>query len=111
MSNISSLVKNPRYTLQKRERLAGLLGKPQKRAVIVKVYNMAPKKPNSAQRKVALVRINQKTKTKLLHVYIPGEGHNLAEHGVVLIRGGRVPDLPGIKYHIIRGKYDAGSVS
>lgn len=81
---------------------------PQKRGVITMVKTMPPKKPNSALRKVARVRLSNKQE---ITAYIPGEGHELAEHGIVLIRGGRVKDLPGIKYHIIRGKYDTTGVA
>ena len=77
---------------------------PQKRGVCTVVKTMTPKKPNSALRKVARVRLSNKVE---ITAYIPGEGHNLAEHSIVLVRGGRVKDLPGVKYHIIRGKYDA----
>jgi len=80
---------------------------PQKRGVCVLVKTMTPKKPNSALRKVARVRLSNKQEVT---AYIPGEGHNLAEHSIVLVRGGRVKDLPGVKYHIIRGKYDASGV-
>ena len=80
---------------------------PQKRGVCVVVKTMTPKKPNSALRKVARVRLSNKQE---ITAYIPGEGHNLAEHSVVLVRGGRVKDLPGVKYHIVRGKYDAAGV-
>lgn len=80
---------------------------PQKRGVCVLVKTMTPKKPNSALRKVARVRLSNRQEVT---AYIPGEGHNLAEHSIVLVRGGRVKDLPGVKYHIIRGKYDAGGV-
>lgn len=80
---------------------------PQKRGVCVVVKTMTPKKPNSALRKVARVRLSNKQEVT---AYIPGEGHNLAEHSVVLIRGGRVKDLPGVKYHIVRGKYDTAGV-
>ena len=79
------------------------LPNPQKRGVCVLVKTMPPKKPNSALRKVARVRLSNKQE---ITAYIPGEGHNLAEHSVVLVRGGRVRDLPGVKYHIVRGKYD-----
>jgi small subunit ribosomal protein S12 len=81
---------------------------PQKRGVCTVVKTMTPKKPNSALRKVARVRLSNKMEVT---AYIPGEGHNLAEHSIVLVRGGRVKDLPGVKYHIIRGKYDASGVS
>ena len=80
---------------------------PQKRGVCIKVYTTTPKKPNSAQRKVARVRLVNGRETT---AYIPGEGHNLQEHSVVLIRGGRVRDLPGVRYHIVRGKLDAQGV-
>ena len=80
---------------------------PQKRGVCVAVKTMTPKKPNSALRKVARVRLSNRQEVT---AYIPGEGHNLAEHSIVLVRGGRVKDLPGVKYHIIRGKYDAAGV-
>lgn len=81
---------------------------PQKRGVCTVVKTMTPKKPNSALRKVARVRLSNKMEVT---AYIPGEGHNLAEHSVVLVRGGRVKDLPGVKYHIVRGKYDCLGVS
>ncbi len=80
---------------------------PFKRGVVLLVKTMAPKKPNSALRKVARVRLSNKQEVT---AYIPGEGHDLAEHSVVLVRGGRVKDLPGVKYHIVRGKYDTGGV-
>lgn len=80
---------------------------PQKRGVVLMVKTMTPKKPNSALRKVARVRLSNKQE---ITAYIPGEGHDLAEHAVVLVRGGRVQDLPGVKYHIVRGKYDTGGV-
>jgi small subunit ribosomal protein S12 len=76
---------------------------PQKKAVCIKVYTTKPKKPNSAIRKIAKVRLSNKRK---VIVYIPGQGHNLQQHSVVMVRGGRVPDLPGVQYHIIRGRYD-----
>lgn len=80
---------------------------PQKRGVVLLVKTMVPKKPNSALRKVARVRLSNKQE---ITAYIPGEGHELAEHGIVLVRGGRVQDLPGVKYHIVRGKYDLAGV-
>jgi small subunit ribosomal protein S12 len=80
---------------------------PFKRGVVTVVKTMTPKKPNSALRKIARVRLSNKTEVT---AYIPGIGHNIAEHGIVLVRGGRVKDLPGVKYHIIRGKFDAGGV-
>ena len=83
-------------------------GSPFKRGVCVKVTTTTPKKPNSALRKVARVRLSNKQEVT---AYIPGIGHELTEHAIVLIRGGRVPDLPGVKYHIVRGKYDASGVA
>jgi len=83
------------------------LASPQKRGVVVMVKTMTPKKPNSALRKVARVRLSNKQEVT---VYIPGVGHQLAEHSVVMVRGGRVRDLPGVKYHLVRGKYDDGGV-
>ena len=80
---------------------------PQKKGVCIKIFNRTPKKPNSALRKVAKIKL---TTGKKLEAYIPGEGHNLQEYSVVLMRGGRVPDLPGVKYHLIRGKYDFNGV-
>jgi len=83
-------------------------GAPQKRGVCIQVRTMTPKKPNSALRKIARVRLTNGVE---ITAYIPGEGHNLQEHSVVLVRGGRVPDLPGVRYHIIRGALDAGGVA
>ena len=80
---------------------------PQRRGVCTRVYTTTPKKPNSAMRKVARVRL---TNGKEVNAYIPGEGHNLQEHSIVLVRGGRVRDLPGVRYHVIRGAYDAAPV-
>ncbi len=80
---------------------------PMKRGVCTQVKTMTPKKPNSALRKVARVRLSNRVE---ITAYIPGEGHNLAEHSIVMVRGGRVKDLPGVKYHIVRGKYDCGGV-
>ena len=91
---------------QKRSRLAG--GSPQKRGVCTRVYTTTPKKPNSALRKVAKVRLTNQTE---IIAYIPGEGHNLQEHSIVLIRGGRVKDLPGVRYHIVRGALDTAGVN
>lgn len=83
------------------------ISSPFKRAVVLQVRTMTPKKPNSALRKVARVRLSNKQEVT---AYIPGEGHNLAEHAIVLVRGGRVKDLPGVKYHIVRGKFDTAGV-
>jgi small subunit ribosomal protein S12 len=88
-------------------KMPALKGNPQVKGVCVKIYNRTPKKPNSALRKVAKVKLST---GKRVECYIPGEGHNLQQYSVVLVRGGRVPDLPGVKYHIIRGKYDCNGV-
>jgi len=90
-----------------KSKVPALTGNPQKRGVCTRVYTTTPKKPNSALRKVARVRLSNGFEVT---VYIPGEGHNLQEHSIVLIRGGRVKDLPGVRYHIIRGVYDAAGV-
>jgi small subunit ribosomal protein S12 len=87
--------------------MPALKKKPQVRGICIKIYNRTPKKPNSALRKVAKVKLST---NKRVECYVPGEGHNLQQYSVVLIRGGRVPDLPGVKYHIIRGKYDLQGV-
>ena len=99
--------KNPRKQPRRKTRNLSLQKCPQKKAVCFKVLEMKPKKPNSAQRKIAKVRLSNGIKAI---TYIPGEGHNLQEHSVVLIRGGRVKDLPGVRYHIIRGALDSGGV-
>lgn len=90
-----------------KDRVVKQLHAPFKRGVVTLVKTMTPKKPNSALRKVARVRLSNKQEVT---AYIPGIGHEIAEHAIVLVRGGRVPDLPGVKYHIVRGKYDAGGV-
>jgi len=87
--------------------MPALKKKPQVKGICVKTYNRTPKKPNSALRKVAKVKLST---GKKVECYIPGEGHNLQQYSVVLVRGGRVPDLPGVKYHLIRGKYDFNGV-
>ncbi len=92
-----------RIKKQKRSKTPALMENPQLRGVCVKVFTRTPKKPNSAIRKVAKLRLSNK---KVVESYIPGEGHTLQEYSVVLMRGGRVPDLPGVKYHCVRGKYD-----
>lgn len=107
MTTIEQLIKGPRKSNQKRSKTPGLKKNPQKKGVCIKVFTRTPKKPNSAVRKIARVRLSDK---KELTVYIPGEGHNLQEHAVVLICGGRVKDLPGIRYHLVRGKYDLQGV-
>ncbi|MCF8298662.1 MAG: 30S ribosomal protein S12 [Saprospiraceae bacterium] len=108
MPTIQQLVRKGRKKLTEKSKSPALDSCPQKRGVCVRVYTTTPKKPNSAMRKVARVRL---TKTqKEVNAYIPGEGHNLQEHSIVLIRGGRVKDLPGVRYHIIRGALDTSGV-
>ena len=108
MPTINQLVSNPRKAPVTRNKVPALEGSPQKRGVCTRVYTTTPKKPNSALRKVARVRL---TNGFEVTSYIPGEGHNLQEHSVVLLRGGRVKDLPGVRYHIIRGALDTQGVS
>ena len=108
MPTINQLVRAGRSRLKKRSGAPALKGSPQKRGVCVRVYATTPKKPNSALRKVARVRL---TNGMEVISYIPGEGHTLQEHNSVLIRGGRVKDLPGVRYHIIRGTLDAVGVA
>src|SRR3989338_2886617 len=121
MPTINQLVKRPRKKVIKKIKATALRRSfnakkrcysttfnPQKRGVVTVVKTMTPKKPNSALRKVARVRLSNRTEVT---AYIPGVGHNLAEHGIVLIRGGRVKDLPGVKYHIVRGKLDLEGVA
>jgi small subunit ribosomal protein S12 len=103
MPTIQQLVRKGRKQIIKKSKSPALDSCPQKRGVCTRVYTCTPKKPNSAMRKVARVRL---TNGKEVNVYIPGEGHNLQEHSIVLIRGGRVKDLPGVRYHIIRGALD-----
>ena len=107
MPTISQLVRKGRKKVVKKSKSASLVGCPQKRGVCTRVYTTTPKKPNSAIRKVARVRL---TSGFEVTAYIPGIGHNLQEHSVVLIRGGRVKDLPGVRYHIVRGALDSGGV-
>ena len=108
MPTINQLVRKGRSTVNKRNKVPALDKSPQKRGVCTRVYTTTPKKPNSALRKVARVKL---TNGQEVSVYIPGEGHNLQEHSVVLIRGGRVKDLPGVRYHILRGTLDTQGVS
>ncbi len=108
MPTISQLVRKGRSKMQKKSDSPALAGSPQRRGVCVRVYTTTPKKPNSALRKVARVRL---TSGYEVTSYIPGIGHNLQEHSVVLVRGGRVKDLPGVRYHIIRGTLDAVGVA
>jgi len=103
MPTINQLVRKSREKISKRNKVPALKACPQKRGVCLRVYTTTPKKPNSALRKVARVKL---TNGQEVTAYIPGEGHNLQEHSVVLIRGGRVKDLPGVRYHIIRGTLD-----
>ena len=107
MPTIQQLVRSGREARKEKTKAPALKGSPQRRGVCTRVYTMTPKKPNSALRKVARVRLTSQIEVTC---YIPGEGHNLQEHSVVLIRGGRVKDLPGVRYHIIRGTLDTTGV-
>jgi small subunit ribosomal protein S12 len=107
MPTINQLIRKEREKAKKKNKTPALQGSPQKRGVCVRVYTTTPKKPNSALRKVARVRLTNGIEVTS---YIPGVGHNLQEHSVVLIRGGRVKDLPGVRYHIIRGTMDTAGV-
>ena len=108
MPTINQLIRKPRSPVRARNKVPALEQCPQKRGVCTRVYTTTPKKPNSALRKVARVRL---TNGFEVTSYIPGEGHNLQEHSVVMIRGGRVKDLPGVRYHIIRGTLDTQGVA
>ena len=108
MPTISQLIRYGRKPLVKKTKAPALQGSPQRRGVCVRVYTTTPKKPNSALRKVARVRL---TSRQEVTAYIPGIGHNLQEHSVVLVRGGRVKDVPAVKYHIVRGTLDASGVN
>jgi small subunit ribosomal protein S12 len=107
MPTINQLVRSPRKPVKEKSKSPALKGCPQRRGVCTRVYIMTPKKPNSALRKVAKVKL---TSGYEVTCYIPGIGHNLQEHSIVLVRGGRVKDLPGVRYHIIRGVLDAAGV-
>ncbi|MGH7395179.1 MAG: 30S ribosomal protein S12 [Candidatus Methylomirabilales bacterium] len=107
MPTINQLVRKGRVHLRRKQKAPALEESPQKRGVCVRVYTTTPKKPNSALRKVARVRLTNGIEVT---TYIPGVGHNLQEHSIVLIRGGRVKDLPGVRYHIIRGTLDTAGV-
>ena len=107
MPTIAHLVRKGRQKLTDKSKSPALDSCPQRRGVCTRVYTTTPKKPNSAMRKVARVRL---TNGKEVNAYIPGEGHNLQEHSIVMIRGGRVKDLPGVRYHIIRGALDTSGV-
>ena len=108
MPTTNQLVRKGRSAVKKRNKVPALDKSPQKRGVCTRVYTTTPKKPNSALRKVARVRLSNGFEVT---AYIPGEGHNLQEHSVVLIRGGRVKDLPGVRYHILRGNLDTQGVA
>ena len=107
MPTINQLVRKSREKVSKRNKVPALKACPQKRGVCLRVYTTTPKKPNSALRKVARVKL---TNGQEVTAYIPGEGHNLQEHSIVLVRGGRVKDLPGVRYHIVRGALDTAGV-
>lgn len=108
MPTISQLIRKGRERLIEKTKTPALNAAPQKRGVCTRVYTTTPKKPNSALRKVARVRLTNQIEVT---AYIPGEGHNLQEHSIVMIRGGRVKDLPGVRYHIIRGSMDTAGVN
>ncbi len=107
MPTINQLIRKPRVAIVEKSKVPALAGSPQKRGVCTRVYTTTPKKPNSALRKVAKVRL---TNGFEVISYIGGEGHNLQEHSVVLLRGGRVKDLPGVRYHMVRGSLDTAGV-
>jgi small subunit ribosomal protein S12 len=107
MPTINQLIRSQRTKVEKKTKSPALKNSPQRRGVCTRVQTMTPKKPNSALRKIARVKL---TTGREITAYIPGEGHNLQEHSIVLVRGGRVKDLPGVRYHIIRGTLDTGGV-
>ncbi len=107
MPTINQLVRHGRKLARNKTKSPALMGSPQRRGVCIRVYTTTPKKPNSALRKVARVRL---TNGMEVTTYIPGVGHNLQEHSIVLVRGGRVNDLPGVRYHLVRGAFDAVGV-
>jgi small subunit ribosomal protein S12 len=108
MATVNQLVRKPRKNKVDKSDVPALQGCPQRRGVCTRVYTTTPKKPNSALRKVARVKLSNGTEVT---AYIPGEGHNLQEHSVILIRGGRVKDLPGVRYHTVRGSLDTSGVA
>lgn len=108
MPTINQLIRKPRKKVVKKNNVPALMKAPQRRGVCTRVSTFTPKKPNSALRKVARVRL---TNGISVNAYIPGEGHNLNEHSIVLVRGGRVKDLPGVRYHIVRGVLDTQGVA
>jgi small subunit ribosomal protein S12 len=107
MPTINQLIRNPRQPIKAKSRVKDIEACPQKRGVCLQVKTVSPKKPNSALRKVARVRLSN---GKEVTAYIGGEGHNLQEHSIVLVRGGRVRDLPGVRYHVVRGSLDSAGV-
>jgi len=107
MPTINQIIRKPRKSQKQKGARTALEGNPQKKGVVLRVFTRKPKKPNSAQRKIAKVRLSNKRE---VDTYIMGEGHNIQEHSVVLVRGGGVPDLPGVNYKLVRGKYDLGGV-
>ncbi len=107
MATTNQLVRKPRKSKKEKSDVPALQGSPQKRGVCTRVYTTTPKKPNSALRKIARVRLSNGMEVT---AYIPGEGHNLQEHSIVMLRGGRVKDLPGVRYHILRGVLDTQGV-
>jgi len=107
MPTIQQLVRKGRAKVEYKSKSGALDRCPQRRGVCIRVYTTTPKKPNSALRKVAKIRLTNKEE---IIAYVPGEGHNLQEHSIVLVRGGRVKDLPGVRYHIVRGTLDTGGV-
>nr|UWV91967.1 ribosomal protein S12 [Enhalus acoroides]UWV91998.1 ribosomal protein S12 [Enhalus acoroides] len=107
MPTVQQLLRKARQPIRNASKCPALRGCPQRRGICIRVYTITPKKPNSALRKVARVRLTSRSE---ITAYIPGIGHNLQEHSLVLVRGGRVPDLPGVRYHIIRGTRDAFGV-
>lgn len=107
MATINQLIRYGRRKIVQQSKAPALMSCPQRRGVCTRVYTTTPKKPNSALRKVARVKLTSKMEVT---AYIPGEGHNLQEHSIVLVRGGRIKDLPGVRYHIIRGALDASGV-
>ncbi|KAI8362363.1 ribosomal protein S12/S23-domain-containing protein [Mortierella sp. GBAus27b] len=108
MATLNQVMRGCRKTFKKDSKSPALEGCFQKKGVCVRVYTQSPRKPNSANRKVARVKLSN---DKVVNAYIPGEGHNLQEHSVVLVRGGRVPDLPGVRYHLVRGALDLQGVA
>lgn len=107
MPTIEQLVRKGRKKIEEKSNSPALDSCPQRRGVCIRVYTTTPKKPNSAMRKVARIRL---TNGKEVNAYIPGEGHNLQEHSIALVRGGRVKDLPGVRYHVVRGSLDTSGV-